>query len=245
MTKVTGPQLDKTWNGRARISVITKGCNGLRSTRNAQGGHLTRLFLHIVHDLHAFASRTFCYERNSEGQEVAAETLFVDHLTLLRFQERVAVEIKRCLILPGYWPVDKQYDDRTAVLGSPDRLWRNELRTWWFNLKVSWVVFLIVLPASTLHSLKLLCLSVRPSVLTHGTTSRSMEVIGSLLNFCDSTCIVNIMFLKMLGVFNLLCVIGNILLLTFWSLIIDVYIFNFHWLMLHNHKKSLHQWRIH
>ena len=151
---------------------------------------LTRLF-HHMHVLRAFASRAFCYARNSEGQEAAVETLFVDHLTLLLFQERDAIEIKCFLILRGYWPVDKQFDDRTAVLGSPDRLWRNEVRTWWFNLvtafylKLSWVVLLIVLPASTLHSLKLLCLSVRPSVLTHGTTSRSMEVIGSLLTFCD------------------------------------------------------------
>jgi len=66
-------------------------------------------------------------------------------------------------------------------------------------------------------------MSVRPSVLMHGTTSRSVEVIGSLLNFCDSTCVVN-MFLKNLGVFNLLCVIGDILLLTFWLLLIVVYI---------------------
>jgi len=67
--------------------------------------------------------------RNSEGQEVAAKTLFVDHLTLLRFQERGVIEIKCYLILPGYLPVDKQFDDRTAVLGSPDRLRRNEVRS--------------------------------------------------------------------------------------------------------------------
>jgi hypothetical protein len=108
---------------------------------------------------------------NSKGQEVAEETVFVDHLTLLRFQELAAIEIKICLFLPGYWHVDKQFDDRTAVLGSPDRLWRTDLRTRWFNLvgrlvrasylKVSFVVLLIVLPAYTMHSLKLLCLSVR------------------------------------------------------------------------------------
>jgi hypothetical protein len=51
-----------------------------------------------------------------------------------------------------------------------------------------------------------------------------MEVIGSLLNFCNSTFIVNIMFQKFLGVFNLLCVTGDILLLTFWLLVTDVYI---------------------
>ena len=79
--------------------------------------------------LRAFATRTFCYARNIEGQEVAAEALFVDHLTLLRFQERGAIEIKFYLILPGYLPVDKQFDNRTAVLGSPDRLRRNEVRT--------------------------------------------------------------------------------------------------------------------
>jgi len=50
-----------------------------------------------------------------------------------------------------------------------------------------------------------------------------MEVIGSLLTFCDSTFIVKIMFQKFLGVFNLLCVIGDILLLTFWLLVTDVY----------------------
>jgi len=50
-----------------------------------------------------------------------------------------------------------------------------------------------------------------------------MEVIESLLNSCDSTCIVNITFKKIWGVFNLLCVIGDILLLMFWSLVIDVY----------------------
>jgi len=31
--------------------------------------------------------------------------------------------------------------------------------------------------------------------------------------------------LKKLGVFNLLCVVGNILLLTFWSMVIDLYTF--------------------
>jgi len=62
-----------------------------------------RLFLHTsIHVLRAFISRAFCYARNSEDQEFAAETLLVDHLTLLRFQERVAIEIKYCLILAGY-----------------------------------------------------------------------------------------------------------------------------------------------
>ena len=127
--------------------------------------------------------------RNSEGQEVAAKTLFVDHLTLLRFQERGVIEIKCYLILPGYLPVDKQFDDRTAVLGSPDRLRRNEVRSWWFNLvaafylKVSWVDLLIVLPASTLHSLKMLCLSVRPSVRLDAWNN--FEVCGSYRKFVD------------------------------------------------------------
>ena len=50
-----------------------------------------------------------------------------------------------------------------------------------------------------------------------------MEVIGSLLTFFDSTCVVNNMFFRKLGVFNLLCVIGDVLLLKFRSLVIDVY----------------------
>ena len=50
-----------------------------------------------------------------------------------------------------------------------------------------------------------------------------MDVIGSLLTFCDNTCIVNITFQKKIGCFKLLCVIGDILLLTFLSLVIDVY----------------------
>jgi hypothetical protein len=49
-----------------------------------------------------------------------------------------------------------------------------------------------------------------------------MEVIGSLLTFCGSTWIANII-LKNLGVFNLLCVTGDNLLLTFWSLVINLY----------------------
>ena len=52
-----------------------------------------------------------------------------------------------------------------------------------------------------------------------------MEVIGSLLTFCVSTSYTRSKHyvLKNLGVFNLLCVIGDILLHTFWSLVVDVY----------------------
>ena len=51
-----------------------------------------------------------------------------------------------------------------------------------------------------------------------------MEVMGCLLTFCDSTCIVNKHYvLKKLGDFHLLCVTGDILLLTFLLLVTDVY----------------------
>jgi dolichyl-phosphate-mannose--protein O-mannosyl transferase len=51
-----------------------------------------------------------------------------------------------------------------------------------------------------------------------------MKVIGSLLTFYDNTCTVNSMFQKMFfDVFNLLYVIGDILLLSFWVLVIVVY----------------------
>jgi hypothetical protein len=47
-----------------------------------------------------------------------------------------------------------------------------------------------------------------------------MEIIRSLLTFCTYS---KEYILKNLGVFNLLCVIGDILLLAFWSLVVDVY----------------------
>ena len=50
-----------------------------------------------------------------------------------------------------------------------------------------------------------------------------MDVIGSLLTFCDSTCIVNIVLKIWVFSILLLSVICDFFFLTCWSLVTDVY----------------------